>query len=399
MTDTPNPRTSLSCTVRSGAHADGSDTDRAAVRASRVRLRLAAWWEANARDLPWRFGRATPWGVLVSEVMSQQTQMSRVVPYWTAWMARWPDAAALAAAPKSDVIAMWGRLGYPRRALRLQECARVVAAEYGDELPRTYDALVALPGVGDYTASAVMSFAYGERIAVVDTNVRRVLSRVFAGEESRGGAASAAERALAGAVLPCDDGGDDVAADASRNVSRDVPRDSGDVSRDVSRGVPHDVSRIASVTWNQSVMELGAVVCTAKNPLCDHCPVRDDCAFLAAGRPGLGERRTRPRQRFQGTDRQVRGIVLDALRRAAAAPDGSGAADGVLSSDGAAGGVAAGGVAAGGGAFGSGGTVLERASVEALWRDRAQLDRCVASLDEDGLIEILPGGAIRLPLG
>jgi len=159
MTDTPNPRTSLSCTVRSGAHADGSDTDRAAVRASRVRLRLAAWWEANARDLPWRFGRATPWGVLVSEVMSQQTQMSRVVPYWTAWMARWPDAAALAAAPKSDVIAMWGRLGYPRRALRLQECARVVAAEYGDELPRTYDALVALPGVGDYTASAVMSFA------------------------------------------------------------------------------------------------------------------------------------------------------------------------------------------------------------------------------------------------
>ena len=146
-------------------------------------------------------------------------------------------------------------------------------------------------------------------------------------------------------------------------------------------------------------MELGAVVCTAKNPLCDHCPVRDDCAFLAAGRPGLGERRTRPRQRFQGTDRQVRGIVLDALRRAAAAPDGSGAADGVLSSDGAAGGVAAGGVAAGGGAFGSGGTVLERASVEALWRDRAQLDRCVASLDEDGLIEILPGGAIRLPLG
>ena len=188
MTDTPNPRTSLSRTVRSGAHADGSDTDRAAVRASRVRLRLAAWWEANARDLPWRFGRATPWGVLVSEVMSQQTQMSRVVPYWTAWMARWPDAAALAAAPKADVIAMWGRLGYPRRALRLQECACVVAAEYGDELPRTYDALVALPGVGDYTASAVMSFAYGERIAVVDTNVRRVLSRVFAGEESRGGA-------------------------------------------------------------------------------------------------------------------------------------------------------------------------------------------------------------------
>ena len=108
-----------------------------------ISLRLGAWWEANARDLPWRFGRATPWGVLVSEVMSQQTQMSRVVPYWNDWMARWPDARALAAAPKADVITAWGRLGYPRRALRLQECARVVAEEYGDELPRTYDELVA----------------------------------------------------------------------------------------------------------------------------------------------------------------------------------------------------------------------------------------------------------------
>ncbi|WP_101621425.1 A/G-specific adenine glycosylase [Bifidobacterium parmae] len=334
-------------------------------RTARVRLRLAAWWEANARDLPWRFGRATPWGILVSEVMSQQTQMSRVVPYWTAWMERWPDAAALAAAPKSDVIGAWGRLGYPRRALRLQECARVVAGACGDELPRTYDALVALPGVGDYTASAVMSFAYGERIAVVDTNIRRVLSRVFAGEESRGGAASAAERALAAAVLPGDDGSDGAGSDDDDDVPRDVSRDSGDVPHDVSR----DGSRIPSVMWNQSVMELGALVCTAKNPLCGHCPVRDDCAFLAAGRPGLGERRTRPRQRFRGTDRQVRGIVLDALRGLPAASEQSAGRA----------------------------SVLERATVETLWKDHAQLDRCVASLDEDGLIEILPGGAIRLP--
>lgn len=152
-----------------------------------ISLRLGAWWEANARDLPWRFGRATPWGVLVSEVMSQQTQMSRVVPYWTDWMERWPDARALAEAPKAEVITAWGRLGYPRRALRLQECARVVAEEYGDELPRTYDELVALPGIGDYTASAVLSFAFGERIAVIDTNIRRVLSRVFLGTESHGG--------------------------------------------------------------------------------------------------------------------------------------------------------------------------------------------------------------------
>ena len=117
--------------------------------------------------------------------------------------------------------------------------------------------------------------------------------------------------------------------------------------------------------WNQSVMELGALACTAKSPLCAHCPVADDCAFLAAGLPGLGERRTRPRQRFQGTDRQVRGIVLDALRKASAASEGA--------------------------------SVLERATLEPLWKDHAQLDRCVASLDEDGLIEIEPDGSLRLP--
>ncbi|RSX53425.1 adenine glycosylase [Bifidobacterium goeldii] len=293
-------------------------------RSEPIRRKLAAWWEANARDLPWRFGRATPWGVLVSEVMSQQTQMSRVVPYWQTWMHAWPDAAALADATTAEVITAWGRLGYPRRALRLQECARVVRDQYADELPRTYDELTGLPGIGDYTASAVMSFAFGARIAVIDTNIRRVLSRVFRGEESLGGAAKPAERQLANRVLP-----DDAAQ---------------------------------SVTWNQSVMELGATVCTAKNPLCDSCPVRDDCAFLAAGRPGLGERHTRPRQRFAGTDRQVRGLVLNALRTLPAnAP------------------------------------VLPREQVEALWSDHVQLDQCVASLDNDGLIEMLPDGGVRLP--
>lgn len=292
--------------------------------AAAVATTLGVWWHDSARDLPWRFGRTTPWGVLVSEVMSQQTQMSRVVPYWTAWMSRWPDARALAAASKADVITAWGRLGYPRRALRLQECARVVAQTCGDMLPRTYDELTALPGIGDYTASAVMSFAYGERATVIDTNIRRVLSRILLGEESRGGAASKAERALAERVLP------------------------------------HDAA--ASVLWNQSVMELGALVCTAKSPGCDTCPVRDDCMFLAAGRPGLGERRTRPRQRFAGTDRQVRGIVLDALRH--------------LPSE---------------------ASALDRAAAHALWADRAQLDACIAGLDDDGLIEILPDGSLRLP--
>ena len=294
---------------------------------------LAAWWEANARDLPWRFGRATPWGVLVSEVMSQQTQMSRVVPYWTAWIARWPDARALAAAPKAEVITAWGRLGYPRRALRLQECARVVAERYGDELPRTYEELIALPGVGDYTASAVLSFAYGRRVAVLDTNIRRVLSRVFLGQESLGGSASALEREMASRLLP-----------------EDSPRDPAS-----SAGVP------PSVMWNQSVMELGALVCTAKSPLCGQCPLSHRCAFAQAGLPGLGERRTRPRQRFQGTDRQVRGLVLGALRELTP------------------------------------GVALGRDQVGRLWPDAAQLDSCIASLDEDGLLDILPDGSLRLP--
>lgn len=301
--------------------------------AEAVAVELAEWWHASARDLPWRFGRATPWGVLVSEVMSQQTQMSRVVPYWNDWMERWPDAAALAGAAKSDVITAWGRLGYPRRALRLQECARVVASDYGNELPQTYDELLALPGIGDYTASAVMSFAFGERIAVVDTNIRRVLSRVFLGVESLGGAASPAERALAKRVLPQD------GVSKCRRFDR------------------------SSVVWNQSVMELGAIVCTAKSPLCEACPVSSRCVFLRDGRPGLGERRTRPRQRFQGTDRQVRGLVLNALRNL---PEGE--------------------------------IAVDRKSLERLWDDHIQLDRCIASLDEDGLIEILPNADVRLPV-
>lgn len=318
--------------------------ERLHVSATAACRHLAAWWELNARDLPWRFGRTTPWGVMVSEVMSQQTQMSRVVPYWESWMAVWPDAAALAEASTAEVITAWGRLGYPRRALRLQECARVVAEEYANELPHTYEELVALPGVGDYTASAVLSFAFGERVAVIDTNIRRVLSRVFLGVESRGGAASRTERELAGRVLP-----------------EEMPE------RDASG---------LSVIWNQAVMELGATVCTAKAPQCGDCPLRDECAFLAAGLPGLGERRTRPRQRFQGTDRQVRGIILNALRQAAAQA-ARGVADGRLET----------------GAPGA----VPRSQIEQLWPDHVQLDACIASLDEDGLLDMLPDGSLRLP--
>ncbi len=210
--------------------------------------------------------------------------MSRVVPYWTDWMERWPDARALAEAPKAEVITAVERLGYPRRALRLQECARVVAEDYADKLPRTYDELTALPGIGDYTASAVMSFAFGERIAVIDTNIRRVLSRVFLGVDSHGGATSPAERALANRMLPKDEilGCDANVADNAGSAEHVV----NSTIRGGKRSRLHRGER-PSVTWNQSVMELGAVICTAKSPLCDTCPIADDCAFLkAAARTG-----------------------------------------------------------------------------------------------------------------
>ncbi|MCX8647615.1 A/G-specific adenine glycosylase [Bifidobacterium sp. B4107] len=316
-----------------------------------IRLRLFDWWSRYARDLPWRFGRTTPWGVLVSEVMSQQTQMSRVVPYWTAWMKVWPDAASLAAAPKAEVITAWGRLGYPRRALRLQECARQVASQYADRLPRDYDQLVALPGIGDYTASAVMSFAYGERIAVIDTNIRRVLSRVFLGRESKGGAASREERQLAWQVLPEDE--DSEVSDHHVNGDDSLGTADPQIRSAAWREPP-------STRWNQAVMELGATVCVARKPVCDICPLAGHCRFLKAGLPGLGAGRTRPRQRFAGTDRQIRGSILQALRQASGAP-------------------------------------VSRKDLKSLCDDEIRLDRCIASLDEDGLLEIGPDGLLSLP--
>ena len=326
-------------------------TETALAETEPIRLRLFDWWSRYARDLPWRFGRTTPWGVLVSEVMSQQTQMSRVVPYWTAWMRVWPDAASLAAAPKAEVITAWGRLGYPRRALRLQECARQVAGQYADRLPRDYDQLVALPGIGDYTASAVMSFAYGERIAVIDTNIRRVLSRVFLGRESTGGAASREERQLAWQVLPEDE--EPEASDHRVNGDDRLETADPQIRSAAWREPP-------SARWNQAVMELGATVCVARKPACDICPLAGHCRFLKAGLPGLGSGRTRPRQRFAGTDRQIRGSILQALRQASGAP-------------------------------------VSRKDLKPLCDDEIRLDRCIASLDEDGLLEIGQDGRLSLP--
>ena len=338
-----------------------------------IRLRLFSWWERNSRDLPWRYGRTTPWGILVSEVMSQQTQLSRVVPYWTAWMEAWPDAAALAAAGKAEVITAWGRLGYPRRALRLQECARVVSTEYGDLLPRSYQELTGLPGIGDYTASAVMSFAYGERIVVIDTNIRRVLSRVFLGVESVGGSTTRTERELAQTVLPEDVGSlsgkgrrDSVDGSMQGLTGQEPPVDTKDTGLVGRLGGADDQVRSNawcepdSAKWNQGIMELGATVCKAKKPDCQICPLAEHCRFLKAGLPELGMKRTRPRQRFAGTNRQVRGKILQALRESEKGR-------------------------------------VDRARIEQVCEDGIQLDLCIASLDEDGLLVIREDGSLELP--
>lgn len=320
-----------------------------------TRSSVALFWQTRARDLPWRFGRTTPWGVLVCEVMSQQTQMSRVVPYWTAWMQTWPDAQSLSCATAAEVITAWGRLGYPRRALRLQECARVVANEYHNSLPRTYEELIALPGVGDYTASAVLSFAYGEQVAVIDTNIRRVLTRTFAGVESHGGSTTRADRELAAAVLPKSDF-DAASNDSSPAAPTCAPTQSSPTC--------------TSSVWNQSIMEIGATLCTAQSPQCDTCPLQRWCRFKAAGFPGLGARRTRPQQRFVGTNRQVRGIILQALRKAHSSQISSQHTQQHS---------------------------LQRNEINALWSNQAQLGECIASLDNDGLIVVLEDGTVTLP--
>ena len=174
------------------------------------------WYQDHARDLPWRRPGTTPWGVLVSEVMSQQTPVSRVTPAWTAWMARWAGPADLAGAPVAEVLHAWGRLGYPRRALRLRECAAAVVEWYDGVLPADPDALLALPGVGEYTAGAVLAFAYGRRALALDTNVRRVLARAVGGSALPAPSLVRAERDRAAALLPLED------ARAAQDAGADV---------------------------------------------------------------------------------------------------------------------------------------------------------------------------------
>jgi A/G-specific adenine glycosylase len=234
------------------------------------------WYAANARDLPWRRPAATPWGVLVSEVMLQQTPVTRVLPAYQAWLARWPDPPALAAAAPADAVRQWGRLGYPRRAIRLHAAAQVIRDRHGGQVPSSIDALGQLPGVGAYTAAAVASFAFGQRHPVLDTNVRRVFARLRAGRQWPARSTTAAEVALARSLLP------------------DRPE--------------------LAARWSVAVMELGALVCSAARPRCGSCPVAGGCRWLLAGSPASADRRAG--QTYQGTDRQCRGRLLAVLREA-----------------------------------------------------------------------------------
>jgi A/G-specific adenine glycosylase len=234
------------------------------------------WYSVHARDLPWRRPDATPWSILVSEVMLQQTPVSRVLPAHTAWLQRWPDPASLAAATAADAVRQWDRLGYPRRAVRLRASACVITTRYAGEVPASVDQLRSLPGVGAYTAAAVSSFAFGQRHAVLDTNVRRVLARLVTGVAWPPPASTAAERQLAERLLPA----------GGRQAAQ----------------------------WSVGVMELGALICTAARPHCDECPLAAHCAWRRLGQPAGPARRAGPG--YHGSDRHCRGQLLSVLRGA-----------------------------------------------------------------------------------
>ncbi|MGD9797497.1 MAG: A/G-specific adenine glycosylase [Acidimicrobiia bacterium] len=243
-------------------------------------LPLLDWWEAGGRDLPWRRTR-DPWAVLVSELMLQQTQVARVETRWRPFLDRFPDPAACAGAGAGAVVEAWRGLGYNRRAVNLHRCAVEVVARHGGRLPDDLDALLALPGIGAYTARAVLVFAFGRDLGLVDTNAGRFLARAGSGAPLRGRAA----QALADSLVPAGRGWD----------------------------------------WGQAVFDLGALVCTRRDPRCHRCPVAGACAWNGAGRPEpdpvVGSAGISGRQaRFEGSDRQARGRLVDALRRGPVPP-------------------------------------------------------------------------------
>ena len=276
------------------------------------------WFAETARDLPWRRSDCTAWGVLVSEIMLQQTPVARVEPIWREWLERWPVPSAMAAASQGEVVRAWGKLGYPRRALRLHAAAAVIAAEHDDVVPSDVDTLLGLPGIGAYTARAVAAFAYGQKVPVVDTNVRRVVARAVHG-----------------------------AADAGPpSTTRDLA--------DVDALLPEEQAAV----YSAGLMELGALICTARAPRCADCPVFGDCAWQIAGKPAY-DGPVKVAQKFAGTDRQVRGLLLDVLR---------GTSDAV-----------------------------PKAKLDVVWSNAGQRDRCLDSLLVDGLVEQTASGLFALP--
>jgi A/G-specific adenine glycosylase len=280
---------------------------------------LVEWYGETARDLPWRRPGFSAWGTLVSEFMLQQTPVNRVIPHLQAWLERWPTPADLAAEPPAEAVRQWANLGYPRRALWLHRAATEIRDRHGGVVPRDVDALLGLSGIGDYTARAVAVFAYGDRHPVVDTNTRRVLARVIGGR-AQPGPPSRRDLTVMAELLPDDDA--------------------------------------AAARVNAAAMELGATVCTARAPRCDACPLRESCAWRAAGYPDTGDIRRR-QARYEGSDRQARGAVLKALR------DDTGAA-------------------------------IPAELVVPDWPDARQRDRAIDSLIADGLVEASEG-LLRLP--
>ncbi|MFL1427824.1 MULTISPECIES: A/G-specific adenine glycosylase [unclassified Nocardiopsis] len=281
---------------------------------------VLAWYEANARDLPWREPGASPWSILVSEIMLQQTPVVRVLPAWQAWMERWPTPADLAKDSPGEAVRMWNRLGYPRRALRLHACATAITEEHDGVVPDDHATLLGLPGIGAYTAAAVASFAFGQRHAILDTNVRRVLARAETGVEYPPKSQTKAEVTLAESLLP--------------------PEPS------------------VAARWGVAVMELGALVCTARSPKCVGCPIANQCAWTAAGRPAHSGPPRRG-QTYAGTDRQVRGRLLAVLRDSAGP--------------------------------------VPKDALDAVWDDGVQRERALDALVVDGLVDPLEDGRYALP--
>lgn len=266
---------------------------------------ILTWYREHRRDLPWR--ATSPWGVLVSEFMLQQTPVHRVLPQWQRWLELWPTPADLAAASLSDALREWGRLGYPRRAKRLYECAQVIVAEHGGAVPASIEQLRKLPGIGEYTAAAISAFAFHQSELVLDINIRRLYARCWSGVSEPKGSPNNSERTLARALIPAGDDG----------------------------------------TWAAATMELGALICKARKPLCDQCPLSEICLWRAADYP-LASDEPRKVAKWHGSDRQCRGVIMNALRES---------------------------------------DLVSNAKLAALWSDSSQYEKAIASLLDDGLIE------------